>query len=341
LEAASWFARELNEATGAERAAARAADAADPSSLLRCLEGANLLVVCSPTTRHTAQVARIALRAGVDVLDIHYPQGILRSLKKMAPDLEAAGRCFITQAGFHPGLPSAFIRYAAREFTGLRRAVTAIAFRTRDTGSPDSARELVEEFRNYKAEVFQHGAWRVAGYRDAITMNFGPGFGVRKCYPMTLDELRGLPERFGLAETGAYVTGFNWFTDLVAFPVSLALLRFGEGGTRAAVSLFRWSIKTFSRPPSGVVFILSADGKHDGRNRELRIVARHPNGYFFTAAPVVACILQYLDGSIRKPGLWYMGHLVDPVRLVHDLRRLGVQVDSEIRDAGQSARPST
>jgi saccharopine dehydrogenase (NAD+, L-lysine-forming) len=41
----------------------------------------------------------------------------------------------------------------------------------------------------------------------------------------------------------------------------------------------------------------------------------------------VACLLQYLDGSIRKPGLWLQANLVEPNRLLKDLERLGVAVE--------------
>jgi len=41
---------------------------------------------------------------------------------------------------------------------------------------------------------------------------------------------------------------------------------------------------------------------------------------------VTAAILQYLEGMGRRPGLWMMGHLADPRRLVTDMKRMGVKV---------------
>jgi hypothetical protein len=59
--------------------------------------------------------------------------------------------------------------------------------------------------------------------------------------------------------------------------------------------------------------------------RDLRVLADE-DGYEITAIPLVACALQLLDGSIRRPGLHTMGSAVDPQRLLDDMRRLGLQV---------------
>jgi saccharopine dehydrogenase (NAD+, L-lysine-forming) len=50
-----------------------------------------------------------------------------------------------------------------------------------------------------------------------------------------------------------------------------------------------------------------------------------------TAIPVVAALLQVLDGTARRPGMWMMGHLMDPVRLMADMAAMGAAVSSELR----------
>jgi len=110
---------------------------------------------------------------------------------------------------------------------------------------------------------------------------------------------------------------------------------------------------------------LEAEGEKEGRSHLLQIAARHADGYqlklpavllrgifkckefpfylyslanpkavlrgmrslsIFTAIPGVACLLQYLDGSLARPGLWMMGRLADPGRLMKDMRRMGIQI---------------
>ena len=49
---------------------------------------------------------------------------------------------------------------------------------------------------------------------------------------------------------------------------------------------------------------VEATGKKNGQPKTMQVTISHPDGYLFTAIPVAACMLQYLDGSITKPGLW-------------------------------------
>jgi saccharopine dehydrogenase (NAD+, L-lysine-forming) len=56
----------------------------------------------------------------------------------------------------------------------------------------------------------------------------------------------------------------------------------------------------------------------------------HPDGYELTAIPVVAYLMQYLDGSARKNGVHMMGHIADPVRLFNDMQCMGAVVTESL-----------
>ena len=90
---------------------------------------------------------------------------------------------------------------------------------------------------------------------------------------------------------------------------------------------------TFHKPPYRVELQVQAAGLKDGRPATMQATVSHTDGYELTAIPVVATILQYLDGSARKPGLWMMGHLVDPPRLMRDMEAMGITCTTRIEAA--------
>jgi len=330
LEKAEELAAQLNSAFAGNRVAASRADAGDRESLTKACAGADLMLVASSTAGYAQEVATAALSAGIDYLDIIYSQRKVQALQSLAGEMEKAGLCFITEAGFHPGLPAALVRYVSPYFDRLERAVVSSLIHQVMPRS-ESLYELVEEFKDYQAFIFQEGRWQKAsmtGMIDAREINFGPEFGYRYCFPMTLAEMRPLPEMFpSLKETGFYITGFNWFTDWLVFPVMMLALRlWPRRAVKPMGNLLHWGIKTFSAPPYGTVLKVEAGGVKDGKAVKMEVLLFHEDAHMFTAIPVTACLRQYLDGSIKKPGLHMMGLLTDPQRLLQDMERMGIKV---------------
>ena len=328
-EAAGW-----NERFPGERVRGLAADAADAESLRRAFTGAELVVVASSTSPVAGTVAEAALEAGLDYMDPQISRHKLAVLREMAPRIEAAGRCFVTDAGFHPGLPAALVRFAATRFDRLRSArvgsVIQIDWNTL-TFSDATLEELVTEFRDYQSLHYERGRWRPMGWLESfrpVWMTFGHGFGRRYTMPMFLEELRPLPDLVpGLEETGFFVGGFNWFVDWVLLPIGMGLLWvWPRGGGKPFGRMMEWGLRRFSRPPYGTLLRLEACGSKGGAESSLVVSVYHGNGYVLTAAPMVACLLQVLDGSARRQGLHFQALLAEPVRLLEDLKRMGVEV---------------
>jgi len=335
LEKAQAQARTLNDAFPGERVSGVRADAADPAALEQALAGVDLLLVASSTAQYVREVAQACLETGVDYLDIQYSSAKFRALQALEGDIRAAGRCFITEGGFHPGIPAALVRYAAGRIDHLERAVVGCALRVDWSGyrvTDATAEEFITELLDYEALVFRAGRWekaRLWSTRDFITLDFGDPIGKVMTVPMLLEEMRALPDMIPtLKETGFYISGFNWFVDWILFPLVMAAAKVWPGALLLpAGRLLFWGLETFSKPPYNIVLQLEAQGKDPAGTLTLRLA--HEDGYFLTAAPTVACIMQYLDGDARQPGLHCLAHVVAPAAFLEDMKMMGVSIQEE------------
>lgn len=327
LERAQEVAGDLGRDRPGRVSAARA-DAADAASLGAAMAGQTLVVVAAPTTAYVETVARLALDLGVDYLDVQLGAKKFAYLKSLAAEIEAKGRCFITEAGFHPGLPAALVRFAAGHLDRLETATTACYLSiAKDLPYSDAVGELVEVFRDYQSQVFASGHWTNPKSFQIKKIAFGGDLGTRTCYSMFFEELRPLPERYSsLQETGFYMAGSPWFVDWFVYPLAFALLGVLPHAKKTAGRLLWWGMTRFQKPPFRTELIVKATGQHAGHPTTFEAAVSHRDAYELTAIAVTAAILQYLEGMGRRPGLWMMGHLADPRRLVTDMKRMGVKV---------------
>ena len=326
-------AAELNTRFDGQRVSSVYADASKPDSLKTALKNIDLLLVVSSTSQFSGQVAASALEAGVDYYDVQYSTHKTNVLKSLAQEIESAGRCFITEGGFHPGLPAAMIRYAAPQFERLKSANVGSVIKI-DWSDLDASRstveELVSEFMDFQTLSYQDGEWKSAGMLSWIIpnwMDFGREFGRQYCIPMFLEEMRPIPYLYpDLEETGFFVGGFNWFVDWFISPLVMVMVKISpQRGLEMGASLMRWGLDNFSKPPYGTLLKLEARGIQGGKQKSLDVVVCHKDGYMITAIPVAACLLQYLDGTIRKPGLWFQALVVEPERFMSDMERMGLE----------------
>ncbi len=328
-EKAAGLAAALARDFPADRVDAVAVDATDAASLRAALDGARLLFDCGPTALFTRTIPLACIAAGADCLDIH-PSRSLAVLRPLASEVTGAGRCFVTQAGLHPGLPATIMRHAASMLTRCDSVAAAMLMNIGEVPGPESAVELIEEMSVYRSLVWRGDAWHKPSWSHTRRFDFGPGLGPRTCYPMWSDELEGLPERIGAKDAGFYVAGFNGLADAVVTPLAVALGSIRRGlGARPLARLLAFSVRRFGRPPFAIVLTAEAAGDRYGTPATARIVLRSDDddGYRLTAVPAVACVRQLLDGAIARPGVHLMGHLVDPARLAMDMKRMGIGVE--------------
>jgi saccharopine dehydrogenase (NAD+, L-lysine-forming) len=339
LEKAHALADKFNKDYKGVRVEVAFVDAADGATLRKGLVGIDLLLNAAPTTTYTEDIIRASLEAGVDYVDIQIGEQKLATLRSCAAEIEKAGLCFITEAGFHPGLPAAMVRLAGEEFDVLEKAVTA-GYLNIGPGAEytDAVDELMEEFKHYRSQVFKDGKWTIPGSWEMRKVNFGGEVGIKQCASMFFEELGEIPAMFpGLSETGFYISGSHWFTDWVIYPIAMLGLKIApRRGIRPLGRLVWWGMTRVPKPPYTVILKVEAEGIKESQLKSLEISVSHADGYELTAIPVVAMLKQVLDGSERKPGLWMMGHLVDPQRLFQDIERMGVRVQKVILKPGKT-----
>jgi saccharopine dehydrogenase (NAD+, L-lysine-forming) len=332
LEKAEEFADELRQEFSPDRIYARHTDASDAENLRRSFQDIDIVLVAATTTKWAKQIAETALEANIDYLDIYFQQDVYGVLESMQQQIQDTGKCFITQAGFHPGLPSVYIRKGAQYFDRYDKAIIAFAMNARIEES-ESVLEIVDSIADYKPEFFQNGSWKIGTYKDVIKIDYGNRFGVKSSMPLDMVEIKPLPEMCGLRETGVFTTGFNWFTDYLLFPLMMLSYKVKKGSFRHFwAKLLAFGLNKFSCEKEGVVFLLKAEGEKDGKHQKVEIFSEHDNGYDFTVIPVIACLKQYFDGTIRKPGLWMMGHIVDTDFIFSEMERMNVKTELKIYD---------
>lgn len=317
-----------------DRVSWKIVDASNKSSLMNVFDSQDMVVSAASTAQFTENIARACLDAGCDYLDVQYSSEKVRILKSMADEIESTDGCFISEAGFHPGLPSALVRYADSQLDDLESAITASAINT-DMKNVEltnaTKQEFIQELQDYDTTFFQDSQWKKASMwttKDFQTIDFGKPAGKRTCIPMFFEEIHDLPTLIPtLQETGFYIAGFGWLMDLLVMPFVMLMVKlFPNMMAKPMGNLFAWTWGKISKPPFYIIMKLRAKGKKDGQESTFETTLFHEDGYWFTAIPVVACLLQYLDDSIRKPGLHWMGQLVVPERLMEDMERMGIEI---------------
>ena len=333
-EKAAAVSEKLNSETNTDRVSHSFLDASDVNSLRNNFEKVDFVVVASPTIVYTRNVAETALEVGIDYLDILLSSPHkLDVLYELEGRIKDKGRIFITDGGFHPGIVSTLVRYAAAQMDEIYSADVFSSIKlnwAKYNFSEASSAELVEELKDMNTTAYVNGEWVKLGYSKPRKFDFGGAVGVENCVPMYLHELRQLPEFFPtLKNTGFFVGGFNPVTDYFVMPLALVMVKlFPKSAGKPMGKLFEWSVKKYSKPPFQTQIILKAEGMKGGVPVASRVKIVHEDGYVLTAVPTVACLLQYLDGTIKQPGLHYHANVMEPVRAFDDMKRMGITIET-------------
>jgi saccharopine dehydrogenase (NAD+, L-lysine-forming) len=124
------------------------------------------------------QINYTPTESGADMIDILVRGDVVDRLEKYRKKMVDQKRIFITQAGFHPGLPAPFIRYAKHHFEEYQTANVVMAMNV-IFEKPASTYEIIYEIGEAKATILSNGVWKKATYKDALQIQFSDRFGIR------------------------------------------------------------------------------------------------------------------------------------------------------------------
>ncbi|MEL7119541.1 MAG: saccharopine dehydrogenase NADP-binding domain-containing protein [Bacteroidota bacterium] len=330
LQKAEKEAERINTALATHNVSALQLDASDKAALKKAFKESDFIINAASAIDHTSIVVEAVLESGNDYIDTQLSSpNKLDVLYRNAEQFKEKDICFVTDGGFHPGLPAALIRYSALQMDEIQKGNVFVALKIKlaETGASKSAAlEFVDELKHYSTLVYKEGAWKKQSFSKPYQFDFRESLGVANCLPMFMEEMKILVEQLpNIKETGFYMAGFNKILDNWLMPIIFMGIQIvPKKWAWPFVNLFLWGSK-FTKPPYGVKLVSECSGIKDKQEVNIRIEIVNSDEYLLTAAPVVACLLQILDGSIRKPGLWFQSNLVEPSRLLEDMEKMGVE----------------
>lgn len=319
-------------AAGKAQLATARVDVEDLDSVRRAVQGADLVIVAVSRPDLIGPLARVVLEAGADWIDtmLSTPTKVA-ALRALEPDITAAGRCFVTDGGFHPGLPATLVRWAGEQLDELIEADVAAGLRIdwqAESITDSTIEEMFSEFSDFDMKAWIDGTRRRVRWSECPTVDFGEPIGSQRVIPMGLAEMIDLPQQYrSLQRCGFYITGFSPAMDYLALPLVMAMAK-APALNRVNIRFTRWSMAHLasSRPPYRLVLKCNATGRSAGIPSSVLVEVQAEDSYLMTAAPVVACVNQLRRGDTRRVGLHYQGQLLEPAACFADLERLGVAV---------------
>ncbi len=320
------FADKLKILYPVERVSHVYCNAFDKNSIIKALKNVDMIVVAASSLHFVRNIAEAAIETQTDYYDIQlslpHKNDYLRSIESRILSEE---RTFITDGGYHPGVPGAMIHWSSQQLAGLETAniYAALRMNWRELKfSSSTISEMLEEFEYFDNSVYENNEWKKPKWSESTYYDFEDNFHELQCTPMMMEEIKLAPDKTpGLKNTAFYISGFNKFVDYFLLPIIWFGVKYLPSSFRKPLGgLFRWGLR-FGKPPFGVKLVSECSGK----SGSCKLQMFHEDGYLMTVIPVVACLKQYLKGTIPT-GLHLQAWAVNPDNFFDDISEMGIDV---------------
>lgn len=305
-------------------------DLRDRNSMEEAFRSIDFLVIALSSSEHLPAVVSAVLNTGICCLDILLGSREKREfLESHEQHFKERGVCYITDGGYHPGIPGVMARRAEELSPGLHSVdiFGSFGLNWREKRfSPETMEDFVRELKNMDIAVLKDGHWR-SSWKNFRRLDFVDGRGVKDCAAMGMDEIRLLGEFIpSVKNAGFFIAGFGRIIDWGIMPLSLAAFALFPAAERRIANFFVWGLRAFGSHGAWAELRLRGEGK----SGSIEMAASYPDPYDFTALPVVACIRQYAD-TPRRPGLWRQALYLDPSRFWDDMQEMGVRLSVTVK----------
>ncbi|WP_235437003.1 saccharopine dehydrogenase NADP-binding domain-containing protein [Pseudomonas fluorescens] len=308
-------AEQLNQQLGA-RAEVRVLDLWQPQSLADFCAGCALVINCAgPSYRILDRVARAALAAGADYLDVGGDDPLHERLSGQVP----AGRRVLLSAGMLPGLSGLFPRLLAQSFQRVdaMRCYAGGLGRLSATAAEDFLLSLGNGFGQAQCGWCEGRVVRsTASAGQALQRDWLPAAGVQ-AYPYLSTEQQRLFADLAVRQG----QGFNLFEGA---QLAAALQRVQGSAPEARSSaqniaaLVRASALDVAGRRPYQLLAVEIDGLRDGREQQASAWLRALDGLRLTGSVAAFCALHWAH---LPEGLHYAAQVLDPAACLEQLQR--------------------
>lgn len=318
LDQAQSAASRLNQVHASDRVRGAAIDMTQPQSVATAFAACDLVIVTVPYQGNAAQIViPAALDAGIDYLDINTDTAKHEVFTAQSDRIQTGRQIFLTEAGIIPGCPAVMVRWATERLNPS--ASITIGSLMRDPQMPSGSIYDMVAHAGKSSEVYRQGAWREASPLAFRQMDFGKPQGSSLCVPVSLAELKALPEQLPINELAVSQAGINPIADFIFLLWGGLGLSRTEWGITWGMRLFQWANRHFTPPPYGITLALYYQ-------QQRCLMLHHEDVYRGTAIPVVAAVQQILAGTIPRPWQGFMGLGVEPEAFFSALEKLGLRL---------------